>query len=1033
MRPGISPAGRILPDQVQERVAAHRTGPLRVLAGPGTGKTTTLVEAAVRRIAEGADPSSVLVLTFGRRAASDLRDRISLRAGRTLREPLARSFPSFAFGLLRRMASVRGWERPRLLSGPEQDMVIRELLEGDLEDDPARWPRRLHEALHTNGVAGEMRDLLMRCAERGVSAARLREWGERYGRDDWVAGARFMTQYAGVTGFQEGGAYDPAEVIRAVLDGLRADPELLREESERLEWIYVDEYHDVDPAQAELLNLVSGHARAVVVAGDPDQSVYAFRGSDSAPLRDFPLEFLRPDGEPAPTIMLTGCRRGGPALLGAFARINSRFSGSPAHRQLVPAAPPGQLDRVEVHLLRTAAQEASFIAHRLRESHLIDGVPWSEMAVVVRSAARTLPALRRAFLAAGVPLAVAGDEVPLVHQPAVSGLLDILRVAVRPDTLDEDAALALVCSPYVGADPLALRRARQELRRVELAGGGGRSSARLIRDALADPRELILPDSDAVRPVRHAAALLRAATEAIERGGTAEDVLWDVWAASEVAPRWRATSLVGGARGAAADADLDAVVALFEAAGRFVDRMPGAAPAQLLEHLRGQEIPGDSFAAQAPMGQAVRVVTAHMAKGSEWSVVVVAGVQEGLWPDLRPRGSLLGSEAIVDLAAGRDPATLSRTAQMLDEERRLFYVAITRARHHLIVTAVESQDAQPSRFLDELSPYDADKTRPHSVFQRALTLGDVTAQLRATLMSLDSSPVVRRAAAGHLAALADEGVPGAAPIEWYGLMPLTDESPLRAAGELVPVSPSRVEQFDTCELRWLLEQSGGTSGIGPQQGLGSLVHDAAAALITDDLSEAELDARIDAGWSGLDLGARWFGAKERERVRRMTRRLMSWLAANPRRLEGVELAFETRVGRAIVRGRVDRLERDGEGRFVPVDLKTTKSPGSRAEAEQNPQLGVYQLAITEGAFGTDAEAGGAELVHLGKEAKSTIVHPQPPLSDAADPTWARELVLRVAEGMAGSAFTAVANQRCQICPARTSCPIQREGKQVTET
>src|SRR5690606_6484360 len=216
------------------------------------------------------------------------------------------------------------------------------------------------------------------------------------------------------------------------------------------------------------------------------------------------------------------------------------------------------------------------------------------------------------------------------------------------------------------------------------------------------------------------------------------------------------------------------------------------------------------------------------AKGLEWDVVVVAGVQEGLWPDLRPRGSVLGSEALVDLAAGRDPNVVSRTAQMLDEERRLFYVAATRARRHVIVTAVESADLEPSRFLDELVPHEAEQQRPFTRFARSLTLGDVTAELRSMATSPTVAEPVRRRAVGHLARLARDGVAGAAPTEWYGLLPLTDDSPLRPPGRSVTVSPSRVEQFEQCALRWMLETSGGTNAIGAPQGLGTLVHEAAA-------------------------------------------------------------------------------------------------------------------------------------------------------------------------------------------------------------
>ncbi|HZB47764.1 MAG TPA: ATP-dependent helicase, partial [Mycobacteriales bacterium] len=679
VRPAVAVIGAPPLDEAQRAVVEHPGGPLLVLAGPGSGKTTTLVEAAVQRVdVRGVDPEALLLLTFSRRAATELRERVTGRLARTVREPLARTFHSYAFGLLRQQAVGRGERGPRLLSGPEQDLLVRELLAGGVELRTGSWPDALRPALLTRGFSQELRDLLLRAVERGIGPRALAGWGRQRGRDDWIAAAHFFDEYLDVTALSavEGGAeaYDPAELIRAAVDVLTEDPELLARERSRRRHVFVDEYQDVDPAQEELLRMLASGAEELVAVGDPDQSIYAFRGSDPSAIRRFGEVFAPADGSEVPIVALDSCRRSGEVLLAHSRRVAARLpagAGSVAHRRLTAArgTPPGHVD---VHVLRTAGEEAAYVAHRLRAAHLLDGVPWREMAVLVRSTERHLPALRRALAAAGVPATVAGDEVPLVQQPAVTPFLRLLDCALYglrpdgkpepgPDPLDEETALTLLTSPLGGADALELRRLRQELRRLDLVAGGAGGSTGLLVGLLKDARAAADPRdgrpvgvSAAVaavdrmtraaaggrvgEPARRVGWLLATARATAREGGSAEDVLWAVWTASGLSDRWQRDSRRGGPAGAAADRDLDAMVALFDTAARFVDRLPKSGPRVLLDHLRGQQIPGDTLAARAPVGDAVRLLTAHASKGLEWTVVAVAGVQEGAWPDLRRRG-----------------------------------------------------------------------------------------------------------------------------------------------------------------------------------------------------------------------------------------------------------------------------------------------------------------------------------------------------------------------------------------------------------
>ncbi|HEX5740217.1 MAG TPA: UvrD-helicase domain-containing protein, partial [Pilimelia sp.] len=335
-------------DPAQRRVVAHTAGPLLVWGGAGTGKTSVLVECVAARVAEGVDPERILVLTFGRRAAGALRARIEARVtGEAAHQPLVRTVHAYAFGLLGRAAAARGEPAPRLLSGPEQDLVIRELLEPDDALPPLPWPPGLAAALGTRAFAGQLRDLLLRTAERGVGAAELAALGRRHDRPDWVSAAAFLQQYTEVLALRDATtrgapAYDHAELVRAACDLLREDLGLLAAERRRLAHVYVDEYAETDPAQRELLTLVAGGGAPVVAFADPDSAVFAFRGADPAGVGDFPERFGGP-GRPADVVVLETVHRAGGALHEAAARVAARLRGPGPHRRARPpdAGRPG--------------------------------------------------------------------------------------------------------------------------------------------------------------------------------------------------------------------------------------------------------------------------------------------------------------------------------------------------------------------------------------------------------------------------------------------------------------------------------------------------------------------------------------------------------------------------------------------------------------------------------------------------------------------------------------------------------------------
>jgi len=1037
-------------DDAQAAAVSHRTtagSVLRVLGAPGTGKTSTAIEVVVDRVhRDGIAPDQCLVLTASRTAAADLRERITARIGGTSTGPLARTHQALGFGILRQAAALRGEANPRLLSGPEQDVILRELLAGHAcsEGKSPHWPPHMHAALATRGFRTELRDLLMRAVERGLDAGGLAALGAAHDRPDWVAAAQVLAEYDEVTALSRAGSYDPASILGAAADLLESDLEMGERLASDLRLIVVDDAQELTPAAARLLQVVRHPHIDLVLIGDPDVAVQTFRGADPAILGADHARFG--DG---PTITLATSYRQPQVLREVSLRVTQRIGalGGGAHRGLDHVPEGG---RAEVRLLRATSQEAALIAAELRTAHLLGDMPWSEMAVIVRGQGRT-STLRRVLMAAGVPVAVPSTEVPVRDEMAVRPLLALLEVALKvatgqPDPIDAQTAVDVVLSPIGGADAVGLRRLRRALRRGELESGGGRTSDELLAAGLVAPSTLGMlgPEGAPARRVARAiAAGVDAARTVASPGGsrfaeavTAESVLWALWDATGLGESWRRVALGGGLSGARADRHLDAVVALFDVAAKYVDRLPQMGPHGFLEHIRGQDVAGDTLVARAPSHDAVSLLTAAGAAGRQWRFVVVAGVQEGVWPDLRLRGSLLGSERLVDVITGRGASLRAAQAAVRYDETRLFLVAVSRSSERLLVTAVRSDDEQPSVYLDIVDPpdesEDGEELRSFSEVPRPMTLRGLVAELRREVV-LGATASDRHAAAGQLARLAAARVAGADPASWWALTALSDNRPLRAEGMSVSVSPSRIESYGDCSLRWLLSTCGGDGpGVGAAN-IGTLIHDIAADL--GDADEATMRAEVDLRWGRLGLPTGWLSRRQQSEAQTMVARLARYFeesAASGWERIGVELDMQVELGRAVLKGRVDRLECDSNGGLRVVDLKTGSGKPTPGDLLRNAQLGAYQAAVEHGAFASHGTvSAGAVLLQVGKAAGvKTTLQQQAPLSADDYPGWAHVLVRDTAEGMAGSDFTATVGPACAFCTVSSSCPAQPKGRMI---
>lgn len=1014
-------------------------GTVRVLGGPGTGKSALLVDTAAAHIEAGRDPESVLLLTGSARLSARARAEVTtalLGAGgrSVVREPLVRTVHSYAFAVLRLAAQRNGSPPPRLITSAEQDGIIRELLAGDVEDgdaSPVRWPVRLRPALGTVGFATELRDLMARCSERGVDPLALQRLGRAAGRPEWQAAGRFAQAYEQVmllraaVGMAAPQATVPAlgaaELVGAALEAFATDADLLAAERARVQLLLVDDAQHLDPQAARLVQVLAAGAETTVIAGDPHQTVFGYRGADPA--------LLRGDG---PVLTLTASRRCAAPIADVIGAVARRLPGPGTGRDLAGTDAPGS---VAVRIAASQHAESALIADALRRAHLVDGVPWSQMAVIVRSVPRTGAALGRALTAAGVPVDLPHNDSALADQPAVQALLTVLEATA--DGLDGDRALALVTGPIGRVDPVSLRQLRRALRRAAPENPGG--FGELLVEALRRDRHTLADEQ--ARALRRVSAVLTAARRSAEQGSDPRHTLWQAWHRSGLQKRWLAAIERGGPAGAQADRDLDAVTAMFDVAEQYVTRTAGASLRGLVDHIGALSLPPARSAEHAP--EAVALLSAHSALDREWEFVVLAGLQEGLWPNVAPRGGVLGTQQLVDVLDGVvdiGQRALSSRAPLLAEERRLLIAAIGRARSRLLVTAVDSDcgdDAMlPSSFCQEIAalatesdPQPATPIRAPRLLAPSAVVGRLRSVVCAPPGTVDDTE--RACAAAQLARMAEAGVHGADPASWYGARGLSSDEPLWQDGDhVVTLSPSTLQMLSDCPLRWLLERHGGSRGRDVRSSLGSLVH----ALISESgRTESQLLNGLEKVWGELPFDAQWYADNERARHLEMLSTFLRWREDTRGELTevGTEVEVDGEVGAADgglpavrVRGRLDRLERDSEGRLVVIDVKTGKSPVSKDDAQSHAQLALYQLAVAAGLLADGDQPGGGRLVYLGKTTGggATERHQDPMTADGRA-EW-EEQVHRAASATQGPQFVARVNDGCAHCPVRAMCPTQ---------
>ena len=896
-----------LPDLMTLNLSVSLAHPISCVVGaPGSGKTTQL-RRAVLELEQQFHPDRILVLTPTRLAAAALRDDLALASKQPASGPRARSLSSFAFQQVAK-------KQPdlRLLSGPQQQQLLQDLV--NAFSGHGNWGLN-PKALGLKAFTQELRDLFQVAMEFGLDGSDLQALAATHPSLKLGPVIDLLPEYKAY--LNQGSFLDPSSLLAEAGQNHDAD----------FDWVLVDDAQDLSAAGLDLIGKLSESA-SVLVFGDPDAGVQGFRSAEPGEfLRFGNLQYLNsnlPQPKNAQRLM---------------AKFSSKLGSAGAGRQR--AAIEVGSEQLNAPIFSSTSAEADYLAAKLRRIRLEQGTPFAQMAVVLRTQTQ-VDQVSRELAARRVPVRLAGSAEPVAQNQLTRAILETCLLALE----QKNASLmqGILLSSFIGLNPIELRRLERQL-----VHQTGLPMAEAWEQVLESGFEF---ESRESRILNRLVELIRKVeTSELESAHQLVSLAWGF------APENLKSLALGSSEvSLAANRDIDAALRLFAAAVRFDDRSEGSVLDFVTQQLK-LSIAEDSLAKLA-QEDAVLVTTASGLSSKSFDVVAIPRLQDGIWPNLRPRNSLLGASSLRAFLSGRieDPSRPVRSE--LADEIRLFYKAIGASRSEILLSAMRNGDEQPSQFfavggidlVEHNEPVDFDLRRLVGRLRNQLAAGDQNA-------------------AGLLAGFALAGIPGAHPSTWLGLLEPSTSEPLFTSDEPVMLSASSLEAFERCPLHWFVK----TFAVGQssfQASIGTLLHSAfELATKPEDLVEF-----IDSNWHSLEFENSWQAQSQKRRAIEMAVLAGNYLSENPTP-HSIEQAFELEHGRLRIRGKIDRVDRTATG-LVVADLKTGKTA---LDAKDNLQLAIYQLAMTQ--LNPESRIEGARLISVGSG--KLKVSEQPALDDSA--------------------------------------------------
>lgn len=988
-----------------------------VIGAPGSGKTSALITRYSALLDETSSDASALIVAPTRLAASVLRAKLDEEVIAPAGGPRVRTAVSLALAVLQAERRARGELPLQLLTGSLQDELVGEAVDVSLAGSHSPGLLR-PDVMLTPGFRNEFRELLRVLNEQNVDLLQLRAIATEYDVAEWAELVPIVEIYRSLLRSRHPLHRDASDIFAeaaALLQKIPNDDRAIISLADlaSLRVLLIDDLQEHTQGAINLFAAFASRGVTIWGFGDPDVSTGAFQGAAHRALSNLGNALGVDAAEP---LILDRVFRH-PVEIRRITEKLSRHIGTAGLGQQREAQAERVGGNVRFTRLESQSEASGAIAHYLRQANLgltelKTKIDWSEMAVICRTRSEA-NRVARELSAAEVPTDITAGGRVLAEHPIVRDMLVASLISFGWEEPDAKTIRQLLGGPLGGLDQLAIKRLLTSLQLVH-----GRNDDRKSDDQLL---ELYFGDLQAELPIntRQSEAMNRlrscllSGAKSADTGGDLSEVLWALWSSTPLPNRWeKQAGSESEPIAEAANEALDAVLALFFAAARFEEQEIREDREEFIRSLLDSTVPEDSLS-NASQRSAVTVTTAQGMVGREAEIVVVTQLQDGIWPNLKSRGSILQLERLVNCANSEPERPLADRRDVMHDELRLFTQAVSRAKSQLLVVAIQNEDTLPSQFFNAVAPDELE-----ALESTRLTLRGMVAALRRRLASDPQD----REVAEQLALLAIKSVPGAHPESWYGIAPISSDRSIEGGAEnpVVSVSPSRLETFEKCPLNWAISKLGGDNPVSAGE-IGTLLH--LAMETAPDHSFDALIARVDKGWSMLSFETEWQSERSHKKAESMARSLSTYLRefdAAGGELFGAEQKFTLEYGTAVVSGTVDRVElrpsADGANQNVLiVDLKTQNSAPSAKETEEHLQLAMYQLAAAEGKLHLpSATIDGAALLLVSPKvvgASAYKICKQAPLSEERQGVLIQKVVEAAAK-MNSSTFNAEVEHHC---------------------